>query len=578
MTAQYPAPPVNQTATPTFSVDPVTGAPLSPTDGQATNVSQINGQTVNSSDGNMPVEQADLTTSGTLSAAQSTEGTPVANATLVLSVGLGQSAWRASLVAGAGFTSATTIVADRTVDGTNWITMGFKVGGALANTTVQSVVGPGPLEITGNAAGANKIRIRCSVLNGGESVVVTLRSSAGVADVGLLSSIPAGSNNIGSVTANAGTNLNTSLLALEAGGNLATIATNTTGVATAANQTTGNASLSTLAGAVSGGKEQVNVTQIGGVSTQMSTADGVSSANVQEVSSTQYNSGGPPLSTGVPNGLSLDRKLNTQGKGSTLNSAITTTTAGDTNVTFSVAPKTITQGQGILLSGSGTVEKVYVTTNATITSTTTVFPLQSPIVNSGQTSASWDIFAADGAATSAMTANGLDIAIVAMNDPSATNPKQYRSMVSAAQDAISGKSVLANNAVLYNGTNMDRKRGNLDNITILTVAAQTTSQNGADQTNYNARGAKVYLNMTNVGTGSVTLTIQGKDPVSGSYYTLLTGAAVVTNSFNVYEVYPGVAVTTNVSASTTLPRTWRVITTANNANATTYTCSVSYVL
>jgi hypothetical protein len=38
--------------------------------------------------------------------------------------------------------------------------------------------------------------------------------------------------------ANAGTNLNTSALALEAGGNLATIATNTTGAATAANQAT----------------------------------------------------------------------------------------------------------------------------------------------------------------------------------------------------------------------------------------------------------------------------------------------------------------------------------------------------
>jgi hypothetical protein len=44
----------------------------------------------------------------------------------------------------------------------------------------------------------------------------------------------------GSVTANAGTNLNTSLLALESGGNLATIATNTTSLATSANQTNGN--------------------------------------------------------------------------------------------------------------------------------------------------------------------------------------------------------------------------------------------------------------------------------------------------------------------------------------------------
>ena len=44
----------------------------------------------------------------------------------------------------------------------------------------------------------------------------------------------------GSVTANAGTNLNTSALALESGGNLATIASNTAANATAANQTNGS--------------------------------------------------------------------------------------------------------------------------------------------------------------------------------------------------------------------------------------------------------------------------------------------------------------------------------------------------
>ena len=48
------------------------------------------------------------------------------------------------------------------------------------------------------------------------------------------------------VTANAGTNLNTSPLALETGGNLATIATNTTGVATSAKQDTGNTSLASI--------------------------------------------------------------------------------------------------------------------------------------------------------------------------------------------------------------------------------------------------------------------------------------------------------------------------------------------
>lgn len=49
-------------------------------------------------------------------------------------------------------------------------------------------------------------------------------TGGGGVKVGLVDALPAGANVIGQVTANAGTNLNTSLLALEAGGNLATIA------------------------------------------------------------------------------------------------------------------------------------------------------------------------------------------------------------------------------------------------------------------------------------------------------------------------------------------------------------------
>lgn len=59
-----------------------------------------------------------------------------------------------------------------------------------------------------------------------------------------LPALPAGSNAIGAVTANAGTNLNTSALALETGGNLATIA-----------------------GAVASSKMQNNLAQVGGTTT-----------------------------------------------------------------------------------------------------------------------------------------------------------------------------------------------------------------------------------------------------------------------------------------------------------------------
>lgn len=84
--------------------------------------------------------------------------------------------------------------------------------------------------------------------------------------------------------------------------------------------------------------------------------------------------------------------------------------------------------------------------------------------------------------------------------------------------------------------------------------------------------------MTTVGTGSVTLDIQGKDPVSGKYYSILTGAAVTTNSTNVYKIHPGLTAAANAVANDMLPRTYRVVVTANNANSATYSVGAMLVV
>lgn len=128
----------------------------------------------------------------------------------------------------------------------------------------------------------------------------------------------------------------------------------------------------------------------------------------------------------------------------------------------------------------------------------------------------------------------------------------------------------------HNGTSWDRLRGNMD-VAVLASAARTTTQTGADTTNYNGRGVRIVLDTTVASTGSVTLSIQGKD-ANGVYYTLLSGAAVTTVSTNVYEVFPGATVTANVSANTLLPRVWRVVVTANNANTQTYSVSSCVIL
>lgn len=136
---------------------------------------------------------------------------------------------------------------------------------------------------------------------------------------------------------------------------------------------------------------------------------------------------------------------------------------------------------------------------------------------------------------------------------------------------------LATAGFSWSGSAFDRTRGNVD-ATALASAARTTTTSSSDLTNYNGRGVHVVLDMTAVGTGSVTLAIEGKDAVSGKYYAILTGAAVTTNSTNRYTVYPGATVAANVSASDVIPRVWRVTVTANNANSATYSVGTSTIL
>lgn len=143
-------------------------------------------------------------------------------------------------------------------------------------------------------------------------------------------------------------------------------------------------------------------------------------------------------------------------------------------------------------------------------------------------------------------------------------------------DGATGNGVISQQPYAYNGTNYDRQRNN-ESVTLLASAARTTTQTSADLVNYNgASYIDVILDMTVVGTGSVTLTINGKDPASAKYYNILTGAAVVTNVTNVYRVGIGRTAAANATVNDTLPRTFQIVVTANNANSVTY--SVGYNL
>jgi hypothetical protein len=106
-------------------------------------------------------------------------------------------------------------------------------------------------------------------------------------------------------------------------------------------------------------------------------------------------------------------------------------------------------------------------------------------------------------------------------------------------------------------------------------AGATTTQTGPPMTTPGVRGVKVCLDVTNAGTGSITLTIQGRDPASGKYFTILAGNAVTANGTNVYSVFPGAVGSANAVADDGLPEQWRLLVTANNANPMTYTVGFS---
>lgn len=107
-------------------------------------------------------------------------------------------------------------------------------------------------------------------------------------------------------------------------------------------------------------------------------------------------------------------------------------------------------------------------------------------------------------------------------------------------------------------TFLDYANLNTQSIVTLTAAGAGTT-NSDDQTNLYGRGVVVFANISaKSGTIAVTVSVQGKDPVSGEYYTILTSASLTATGFTTLTIYPGATATSNVSASEPLPLTWRV--------------------
>ena len=97
-------------------------------------------------------------------------------------------------------------------------------------------------------------------------------------------------------------------------------------------------------------------------------------------------------------------------------------------------------------------------------------------------------------------------------------------------------------------------------VTLITLTGDSTASiNSNDQTNQNCKGITVFINVAAI-TGTLTVTLQGKDPFSNQYYTILASAALLATGPVQMTVYPALTAVTNLAGNSFLPSRWRVTT------------------
>jgi hypothetical protein len=103
-----------------------------------------------------------------------------------------------------------------------------------------------------------------------------------------------------------------------------------------------------------------------------------------------------------------------------------------------------------------------------------------------------------------------------------------------------------------------RKNLELNLSSLLMTAALAGTSHSADIPNEYGKGLSLVVDLTTVTTGTVTVTIEGKDAASGKYYTLLASTALAAAATTRMLVYPGATASNNVKANDSLPATFRV--------------------
>jgi hypothetical protein len=112
-------------------------------------------------------------------------------------------------------------------------------------------------------------------------------------------------------------------------------------------------------------------------------------------------------------------------------------------------------------------------------------------------------------------------------------------------------------------------------LTAYASAARTATPTAFEFSPRNAKALTVFIDATAVtATPSVVCTIDGKDPLSGKYFNMLTSAAIATVSTKTMRIGPGLAAVANLTIADFLPSAMRIVMTHGDADSITYSVSV----
>lgn len=150
---------------------------------------------------------------------------------------------------------------------------------------------------------------------------------------------------------------------------------------------------------------------------------------------------------------------------------------------------------------------------------------------------------------------------------------------SGATDSNSGSAHGAAASLQFNGSSYERQRGNTEGA-LLASSVRATDTNSANQTNYNARGVLIYINVSAVAAGeTVTPKLYLRDTTSSADFLIWTGSVIDVTGLKAYLFYPGTVSTRYTQAvDIAISRSWYLTMDHSASGNWTYSASYSYIL